>query len=95
MKSIKMNYEDWKVELTPKAIIVEKFGEQREYDLPNWSTCEHDKEYIYITHEDNSLTQFKMEVNDFWIGDKFDDEGCFVETVANHIFEKELEEDFD
>ena len=95
MNSIKINHEDWKVEIKPNTIVVEKFGEQREYDLPDWSTCEHDKEYIYITHEDNSLTQFKMEEDNFWVGDKFDDEGCFVETVANHVFEKELEEDFD
>ena len=83
---MKVEYESWKVEINNNLIVVEKSGEAREYDLPDWKTVAHDLEYIYVTLPDDSLLQFKMEVDNFWVGDKFDNEGEFVDSIACHVF---------
>lgn len=86
MKNVSIKYEDWTVVINNNLMTVEKSGEVREYDLPNWKTVEHNLEYIYITLPDDSLLQFKMEVDNGLIGDKFDSEGDFVDSIACHVF---------
>jgi hypothetical protein len=83
---MKIKHEDWNVEINNNLLIVEKYEEAREYDLPEWKECEHVMEYIYLTLLDDSLLQFKMEVDDFWVGDKFDSQGEFIEPIACHVF---------
>jgi hypothetical protein len=88
-------YDDWKVEIKTHSIVVEKFGQQMEYDIPQWRDVEQNNEYIYITLPDESMLQFKMEFDNFFVGDEFDRNGEFLDTIANYVFEEELEEDFD
>jgi hypothetical protein len=88
---MKIDYKDWKVKVEQNLLIVEKLGEMREYDLPEWKTAEHNMEYIYITLPDDSLIQFKMEIDDFWVGDKFDSEGEYIDTLACHVFGEEID----
>ncbi len=83
---MKIEYENWKVEINNKSLVVEKCDEVREYDLSEWKSCEHVMEYIHITLLDDSLLQFKMEVDNGFVGDKFDKENEFVETIACHVF---------
>ncbi len=71
---MKIDYKDWKVKVEQNLLIVEKLGEMREYDLPEWKTATHDNDYVHITLPDDSLLQFKMEEGDAWIGDNFNNE---------------------
>ena len=88
---MEIDYKDWKVKVEQNLIIVEKLGEMREYDLPEWKTVTHDNDYIHITLSDESFLQFKMEEGDAWIGDKFDNEGEFVDPIACHVFGEEID----
>ena len=81
-----INYEDWKVEIKSSLIIFEKNAKLREYDLPKWKNVEHKDEYIFITLKDDSLIQFKMEFEDFLIGDLFDEEGEHLDSIACYQF---------
>ena len=88
---MKIDYKDWKVKVEQNLLIVEKLGEMREYDLPDWKTATHDNDYVHITLPDDSLLQFKMEEGDAWIGDKFDSEGEHIGTIACHVFGEEID----
>lgn len=86
---MEINYQDWKVEVTGRLLTVEKLGEVREYDLPYFETIEHSGEYIFITLKDGTLYQYKMEVDDFFVGDKFNSGGEQIDTLACHVFGEE------
>ena len=90
---MKIEYENWKVEIKSDMLIVEKFNEVREYDLPNWKTVTHKGGYIYIILEDKTTLQFKMEEEDFFVGDKFDEEGEHIDTIASHVFGEDFDEE--
>ena len=81
-----IEYQGWKVKVTQNLLTVEKCDEIRIYDLPDFETMVHDEEYIYITLKDGTLYQYKMEEDDFFVGDKFDLEGEHIDTLACHVF---------
>jgi len=86
---MKITYKDWEVIITEGLLTIEKLGEVREYDLPDFETIIHDYEYIYITLKDWTIYQYKMEVDNFFAGDMFDKEGNHIDVTACHVFGEE------
>lgn len=87
-----LNYKDWKVKIDGQLMTVIKNNETREYDLPEYESITVKDEYITIQSKD-FYTQFKMEEDSFFVGDKFDNEDDeFIDSVASHVFGEDEEE---
>jgi len=85
------DYAGWKAALSfDNELTVTKLRETRVYDLDIVTKIEHNLEYIFLTHEDNSFTQIKFEEGDFLVLDKFDVEGEFIDSIGSHVFGEEV-----
>jgi hypothetical protein len=77
----------WVLSVDKWTVTVFCDGESREYNLVEVPVkTEHKEEYVYLTHADGSIRQFKFEHDKFLVGDVFDAEGAFVDTFACHVF---------
>jgi hypothetical protein len=85
----KIIYKDWEVDIKSKTLTVTKKDESREYDIPEEREIEVKDEYIWLTLKDGTLLQFKMEEDNFFVGDEFNKEGEHVDSIACHVFGEE------
>ena len=62
-------------------------GEKRIYDIPKpIIDIKQDKEYVYLRVNDNMIYQFKFEVDNFLVGDIFENDGEHLDSFASHVF---------
>ena len=84
----KIEHEGWKAELNGKVLTIEKDGEEREYDIKEENDgieFEGTDEYFFIRTKKFDY-QFKFEVDNFFVGDKIDKNGEFMDEFASHVF---------
>jgi len=86
-------HKGWTIILIDTSLIVYKNEEQREYKIKekhNGLEHKEGEDYFYIRTEKGFYYQFKMEENDFLVGDKFKDNDEFITEFASHVFEEEV-----
>jgi len=84
-----INYDGYKAVLKGKILTISKIGERRHYTIKeknNGIEYEQGSEYFYIRTEKGFYYQFKMEVNDGFIGDKYSDDDEFLDSFACFTF---------
>ena len=86
-----IQYDGWDVVIEGNLLTVTKKGESREYDLPDYTKVEQEGEYIFITLPNGNCQQYKMEFDDFFVGDLYDSDGEFIDSIASHVFGEEEE----
>jgi hypothetical protein len=86
-----ISYEGWEVVIEDNLLTVTKEGETREYTLPEHTKIEQESEYIFVSLYNGNFIQYKMEDDDFFVGDLFTSDGEFIESVASHVFGEEEE----
>jgi phosphomevalonate kinase len=91
MREIKysgFNNEEWLMTIDFDGIInVTNSNETREYKIDeNITKIEHNTEYVFVYVEGGNFYQFKFEVDNFFVGDIFDENGEHIDTFANYVF---------
>ncbi len=87
MRQIKFN--GYVATLIGSILFIIKDGETIKYDIPEKNKgIEYKKgsEYFYIRTEKGFYYQFKFEVENGFVGDKFLDDDEWWDTVAYHVF---------
>ena len=93
-KITKIEYNGFIAELTNGVLVVTKNAESRFYPIPeknNGIEYKNGEEYFYIRTE-GFYYQFKFEVDNGFVGDKFNDKDEFLDTFACHVFGEDSEE---
>jgi len=89
-----ISYQDWKMIVQEDGtVIVTKDDETRTYDIPEdvRDVVEEDNYvFIYVDDVEIKFYQFKFEVDDFLVGDTFDQDDEFLNTFACHVFGEEV-----
>jgi hypothetical protein len=90
---LKHEYDGWEVVVNSNGeVVVTKCRESREYTIPEEiKSIEATGEYIYVNVE-GKFYQFKLEMDNFLVGDIFDTDGELIEEYACHVFGEEEEE---
>jgi hypothetical protein len=79
-------YNGWQAIISGRTLTVIKDGEQREYTLPEEPVkIEEQGEYFFI-HTESFYYSFKFEVDNFFVGDKFDHKENHLGEIACHVF---------
>jgi hypothetical protein len=89
MKTI--TYQGWTATFENKILTITKDGESREYTIgepTNGIEYKKGEEYFYIRAK-YYYYQFKFEVDNFFVGDIFDNDGEFMDSFASHVFGEE------
>ena len=89
MEKQTITYNGWIVELKGEILTITKDGESREYDIKEKNKGMergYSPEYFYIKTEEGFYYQFKLEVDNGFVGDKFSDDDEFLDTFACHTF---------
>lgn len=84
-----LNFNGWNVTLKGKILTVTKDGEIREYIIKEKHTgmeYAQGSDYFYIRTDEGFYYQFKFEVDNAFIGDKFTDDDDFVKEFACYQF---------
>jgi hypothetical protein len=87
MKTISFN--GFTAALNKGVLTIAYDGESREYvikEVNKGIEYEEGSEYFYIRTDKGFYYQFKFEVDDSFIGDKFSDEDEFLDTFACFVF---------
>jgi hypothetical protein len=85
----KISHDGFTAELKGKILTIKKIGESRKYDIKeNNSGIEHKEgeEYFYIRTDRGFYYQFKFEVDDGFVGDKYSNDDEFIDTFACFTF---------
>jgi hypothetical protein len=86
----KIEYEGWSAELVGKILTITKDGEKREYDIKEKNygiEYNEGEEYFYIrTQGEGFYYQFKFEVDNGFVGDKYSNDDEFIDTFACFTF---------
>jgi len=81
----------WRMSITfDGEVTVTKDDESRMYSIPEPITrIEHDTEYVFLYVESKKFYQFKFEVDEFLVGDIFQEDGEHIDSFASHVFNED------
>lgn len=89
MNKIHLHKNGFTVNLKGEILTVKKNGEIIEYIIKEKNLGiehEEDSEYFYIRTDEGFYYQFKFEVEDGLVGDKFSNDDEFIDSFAYHTF---------
>lgn len=89
MSKKNFSYQGWKVSLENGILTVEKSGEERCYKLPKENEgILRDKDFpeYFSVKTNKNIFSFKLEENNFFVGDKLSLKEEFLDTFACHVF---------
>ena len=85
----KISYDGFTAELKGKILTIKKIGEKRIYTIKennNGIEYVEGEEYFYIRTDRGFYYQFKFEVDDGFVGDKYSNDDEFIDTFACFTF---------
>jgi hypothetical protein len=89
MSKNKFSYQGWSVLLENGILTVEKGGEERCYKLPKENEgILRNKDFpeYFSVKTNKNIFSFKLEENNFFVGDKLSLKEEFLDTFACHVF---------